>query len=99
MALYLGEGAVKDKKTSKINGGMFVTKLARSYGILDRGAARVLTMLPTSPFSINLFRRAKILEDFGGCNSTIPENDAVVPPKQPGKGLGLDTHVHMKTHR
>lgn len=99
MALYLGEGAVKDKKTSKINGGMVVTKLARSYGILERGAARVLTMLPTSPFNINLFRRAKILEDFGGGNSAIPKDDEVVPPKQPEKALGVDTHMHMKTHR
>lgn len=41
LAKYLGEGSVKDRITSKINGGMFVTRLARSYGILERGGRRL----------------------------------------------------------
>ena len=66
MEKYLAEGAVKERITSKINGGMFVTKLARSYGILDQEAARVLTMIPTPPFSTTLFRRGRMIEDYGG---------------------------------
>ena len=50
---------MKERKTLKINRGMFMTKLARSFGILERGAGNVLTMLPTPPFNHILFRREK----------------------------------------
>lgn len=78
MANYLAEGAVKERITSKINGGMFVTKLARTYRILEQGAARMLTMIPTPPFNTILFRRARIVEDFGGGNISITNDDAVL---------------------
>lgn len=44
---YLADGGVKDQKTSRICGGMWVTKLARSYGIYERGARNYLTMMHT----------------------------------------------------
>jgi len=47
LARYLGDGAVKERKTSKINGGIFVTRLARSYGVMGRGLGNTLTMIPT----------------------------------------------------
>ena len=65
LAKYLAEGAVKERITSKINGRMFVTKLARTYVILEQGAKNFLTMVPTPPFSITLYRRARIIEDYG----------------------------------
>ena len=81
LAKYLAEGAVKERITSKINGGMFFTKLARTYGILDQGAARVLTMIPSPPFSTTLFRRERIIEDYGGGNFRIQDEDALLEPK------------------
>ena len=85
MASYLSEGAVKDRKTSKINGGMFVTRLARSYGLMNAGAWDMMTEVPTPPFSIMLYRRARIIEDFGGGTFVIPHDDPVIAPEEPGR--------------
>lgn len=51
---------------------MFVTPLARSYRVMERGAGSMLTMLPTPPFSLMLYRKARIVEDYGGGNFAIP---------------------------
>lgn len=56
LAKYLGEGVLKNHTTSKINGGMFITCLARTYGVLERGAGNFLTMVPTPSFSIMLYQ-------------------------------------------
>lgn len=85
LARYLGDGAVKERKTSKIYGGMFVTRLARSYGIMERGFGNMLTLIPTPPFSIMIYRRAMIIEEFGGGTFAIPHDDEEVVPEQPGR--------------
>lgn len=85
MAEYLSEGAVKDRKTSKINGGMFVTRLARSYGVIERGVGNDLTMVPTPPCNVILYRRARIIEDYRGGHYAIPNEDEVVGPEQSGR--------------
>lgn len=69
MTSYLADGAVKDRKTSKINGGMFMTRLAMFYGLMEQGAWNLMTVIPTPPFNIILFCRARIIEDYGGGGS------------------------------
>ena len=83
LAKYLAEGAVKDRITTKINEGMFVTRLARTHGILEQGVERVLTMIPTPPFSNKLFGWARIIEDYGGGHVGIPNVDEVLVPEEP----------------
>lgn len=62
---FLVEKGAKDRKGSSICGGMFVTKLARSYGLFERGTRKFLTMMHTRPFSPLLYKRARIVEDNG----------------------------------
>lgn len=76
---------MKNQTTSKINGGMSVTHLARSYGLLERGVGNMIIMVPTPPFTVMLYRRARIVEDYGGGHFTIPSDDAVVTPEDPGR--------------
>ena len=64
---------------------MFVTLLASSYGVIERGVGSMLTMLPTPPFSPILYRRARIMEDYGGCNFAIPNDDDVMTPEEPSR--------------
>lgn len=64
---------------------MFVSRLARSYGILDRQEARALTMISPPPFSITLFRRARIIEKFGEDIFGIPNEDEVIVPEESGR--------------
>ncbi|KAL7605091.1 hypothetical protein Lser_V15G17612 [Lactuca serriola] len=85
IASYLSEGAVKDRKTSRINGGMFVTRLANSFGLMNRGAWNFMTLIPTPPFNPILFRRARIIEDYGGGHYAIPNDDPIVGPEAPGR--------------
>ena len=85
IASYLSAGAVKDRKTSRINGGMFVTRLANSFGLMNRGAWNLMTLIPTPPFNPILFRRARIIEDYGGGHYAIPNDDPVVGPEAPGR--------------
>lgn len=80
MAKYLSEGSVKERKTSKINGGRFVTRFARSYGGMERGAGNDLTMVPSPPFNVILLKRARIFEDFGGGTFSIPQDDEEALP-------------------
>ena len=81
LAKYLADGAVKENITSKINGGMFVTRLARSYGILDMQEAKALIVISPPPFSITLFRRERIVENFG-ISFAIPLEDEVIVPEE-----------------
>lgn len=85
MTAYLSEEAVKDRKTSKINDRMFLTRLAHSYGLMERGAWNFMTLVQTLPFSIMLYRRARIIEDFGNRTYAIPHDDVVVGPEEPGR--------------
>lgn len=81
LAKYLAEGGVKDRNASRICGGMFVTKLVRSYGIFENGAGNFLFMIHTRPFSIILYKRDRIVEDNGGGKFSIPDDDEVEVPE------------------
>ena len=62
-----------------------MTRLATTYGILDRPEARVLTMIPIPPFTTTLFRRDRIIEDYGGGHVSIPNDDEPLVPEEPGR--------------
>lgn len=85
LAKYLGECAVKDRKTLKICGGMFVTNFGRLFDILERRAGNALTMLPIPKFNPILYKRARMVEDYDGGNCLVPDDDEVVVPEQPGR--------------
>ena len=85
LAKYLAESGVKERSTSKICGGMFITKLARSYGILEGRIGNQLTMVSQPAFSPLLYRRAKIIVDFGGGHVNIPLVYDAELPEQPRK--------------
>ena len=84
IAKFLAEGAVKEKINSKINGGMFITRLARSFGILELPQAQMLTVIHPPPFNTALYRRARIVEKFGD-SFTIPNEDEPAVPEEPGR--------------
>lgn len=71
-AKYLAEGGVKDRNISSIFWGLFVAKLARSYGIFANGARNFLTIMQTRPFSTLLYKKARIEQDNGGGNFLSP---------------------------
>lgn len=51
-------------------------------------------MLPTPSFNHILYRRARIVEDYGG-DYAIPDEDEVVAPEQPGKMVRpRQEHIH-----
>lgn len=56
---------------------MLVTKLARSYGLFEKGVANFLTLMPTRRFNIFLYKRDRIVQDNGGNNFSFPEDDEV----------------------
>ncbi|KAL7606918.1 hypothetical protein Lser_V15G17608 [Lactuca serriola] len=64
---------------------MFVTRLANSFGLMNRGAWNFMTLIPTPPFNPILFRRARIIEDYGGGHYAIPNDDPIVGPEAPGR--------------
>ena len=64
---------------------MFVSEPARSYGIFKRGAGNILTMMPTPPFNPLLYKRARIVEDYGGGKFSIPNEYEVMVLEQPGR--------------
>ena len=74
-----------ERVTSKISGDMFVTRLARSFGILEKGDGNFLMMVPTPPFSLTLYRRVRIIEDYGGGHIGIPNEDVVLVPEESGR--------------
>lgn len=80
LATYLASRAAKDKTGVPICGGMFFTKLAKSYGLFERGAADILTLMLTRAFNVLLYKRARIMEDNEGNNFSIPNDDEVVQP-------------------
>lgn len=47
------------------------------------GVGDFLTMAPTPPFSITLYKRARIIEDNGGGHIGIPNEDEVLVPEEP----------------
>lgn len=61
-----------------------MTRLAKSYGILDLQEARALTVISPPPFNTTLYRRARIVEKFGDSYS-IPHADEPVIPEAPGR--------------
>lgn len=90
---------MKDRKSSRICGGMFVCRMARSYGIFERGAGNFLTMMQTPPFNALLYKRARIAEDCGGGNFDIPDEDEAVVPEQPGRRVRpRQGHVQEDPH-
>lgn len=58
---YLAKGGVKDRKTSRICGGMLVSRLERSYGILRGGVGNYLNMIQLPSFSSLRYKRARII--------------------------------------
>lgn len=60
-----------------------MTTLASSYGVHDGKVGNQLTMVPQPTFSPLLYKRARIVDDYGGGNFGIPGVDEVVTPKQP----------------
>lgn len=63
-----------------IGGGILVIKLARSYGLFERGAGSFLTLMPTRCFNILLYKRDRIVWDNEGNNFSISDvNDEVQP--------------------
>lgn len=81
----LGGNGAKDRNGSSICGGMLVTRLARSYGFFERGAGSFLTMMHTRPFCVLLYKRTRIIEDNRVGNFSIPDDDEVMVPEQPGR--------------
>lgn len=60
LANFLAERGIKDRNESSICGGMLVTKLARLYGLFERGGGSFLTMMHTCPL-ILFFRNGQAL--------------------------------------
>lgn len=81
LAKYLAKKVTKDRKFLPNCGGMLVTKLARSYGLFDRGAENLLTLMSTRRFNILLYKRVTIMQDNRGNSFSIPEVDEAVQPE------------------
>lgn len=57
--------AGKDSRGSPLYGGMLITQLACSFGVLDKREAVLLNLELHKPFSTLLYKRATIIVDHG----------------------------------
>lgn len=62
-----------------------MTRLAKSYGLMERGACTLMTMVPTPPFNVILIIRARNIDDYAGGHYSIPHDDAVIGPEELGR--------------
>lgn len=82
LAEFLSFWACKDRRGSPLYGGMLITQIARSFGILDKREAMFFTIEPQKDFSPLLYKRDNIVVDNGFGKFAFP-NDT--PRNQPGQ--------------
>ena len=71
---FLTVRAAKDRRGSPLYGGMWITQLARSFGIFEKREASMLTVEPQKPFCTLLYKRARIVVDQRMVGFSIPDD-------------------------
>ncbi|CAI9299788.1 unnamed protein product [Lactuca saligna] len=74
LADFLIVRAAKDRRGSPLYGGMWITRLVRSFGIFLKREASLLTVEPQKTFSTLLYKRAHLIVDHGMGGFSIPED-------------------------
>lgn len=74
LADFLTVRAAKDRHGSLLYGGMWITRLVRSFGIFEKQEASMLTVEPQKTFSTLLYKRAWIVVDHGMGGFSIPDD-------------------------
>ncbi|CAI9298123.1 unnamed protein product [Lactuca saligna] len=74
LADFLTVRAAKDRRGSPLNGGMWITQLAQSFGIFEKWEASLLTVKPQKTFSTLLYKRAQIVVGHGMVGFSIPDD-------------------------
>lgn len=66
-----------------------------SYGVFERGTRNHLSMMHPTSFSPLLYKRDRVVEDYGWGEFVIPDVDKVVAPKQLGRRVRpRQGHMH-----
>lgn len=82
LAEFLAEWVDKDRQGSPLYGGMLITRLVDSFGILDKREAMFFTVETQKPFSNLLYKRENIIVDHGMGGFSIPDD---TPRDRPGR--------------
>ncbi|CAI9283780.1 unnamed protein product [Lactuca saligna] len=71
---FLAVRAGKDRRGSPLYGGMLITLIACSYGVLEKREAMMLIVEPKNPYSTLLYKMANIAIDHVYGNFGIPDD-------------------------
>lgn len=72
--IFLAVRTGKDRRGSSFYGGMLITRLARSFGVLEKCYVVLLTVEPQKPLSTLLYSRENIVVDHGMGHFAIPDD-------------------------
>lgn len=74
LAEFLAARVAKDRRGSPLYGGVLITRLALSFGVLEKREAVMLTVEPQKPFYVLLYRWANIIVDLRMGGFSIPDD-------------------------